>query len=297
MSTLHRQCDASAEPLGCTMPLEELLAHLGPGEGGSSGAGSAAFRAARYHLVSGGKRARQELALAAARTLGISEQDCRALASCVELLHNSSLVFDDLQDRDKRRRGQAAVWVEFGPDVALCAGALLLSSAYGALGKLSDPSAGVALLAHVHERTALLIHGQTADLAADVSFDIPTAEYEQIAAEKSGVLFALPVELAALYAGRGSYLPAIEAAARALAVGYQIADDVSDFVADLAARDSGRLNYVSILSRQMGAGDALDSSRRRSLQLLDEAATLASRVPGGIGAPLSELAGRLARKV
>ena len=80
-------------------------------------------------------------------------------------------------------------------------------------------------------------------------------------------------------------------------MGYQIADDVSDFVADLAARDSGRLNYVSILSRQMGAGDALDSSRRRSLQPLDEAATLASRVPGGIGAPLSELAGRLARKV
>ena len=279
------------------MPSEELLSFVRAGVEGVSGSGSAAFQAAAYHLDSGGKRARLCLALEAARLVDIPEPDCRRLAACVELLHNSSLVFDDMQDRDRERRGRPAVWVKYGPDVALCAGALLLSAAYGALSGLSHRELVGELVAHAHGRTGILIHGQTADLTADHSSSLTPEAYEQIAAEKSGVLFSLPLELAALYSGRAESISKIEAAARTLAVGYQIADDVADFVSDLSAEGAGRLNYVVMLSREIGAGKALDAARGRSLGLLEDAHREASRIPSHIGLPLMRLAELLSDRV
>jgi len=293
MSTLRRHSTTATNDSGGTVPAEELLAFVQADAGGAARSGASAFDAVRYHLEAGGKRARHGLALQTARLLGIAEPDCRCLAACVELLHNSSLVFDDLQDRDETRRGRPAVWVEYGPDVALCAGALLLSGAYGALSQLSRPGRSAALVGHVHRRTATLIHGQTADLAAE-SCELSASDYEQIAAEKSGVLFALPLEMAALYAGRDDAMEGIQAASRALSIGYQITDDLADFVTDIAAGDSSRLNYVVVLDRSGGPEDAIAAARTRSLELLDEAHRGASSLPGGMGGPLADLASLLA---
>ncbi len=263
----------------------------------SRGAGSAAQRAARYHLESGGKRARAELALQASSALGIRGADALALAAAVELLHNSSLVFDDLQDRDTERRGTPAVWVRFGADVALCSGALLLSAAYGALSSLTDSARVGALVAHTHRRTALLIHGQTADLAVSSDPSTTLREYEEVAAEKSGVLFALPIELALLYAGCEESVEQARRAAHALAVGYQITDDLEDLESDLAAAGGkGRLNYVSLAGERSGSS-GVELARERALELLHEAVSLAESLPHGAGAPLQRLARRFAERV
>jgi len=92
---------------------------------------SATLRAARYHLEAGGQRVRARLALHACEALGVVGDQAVRLAACVELLHNASLVHDDLQDKEKLRRGLPTVCAAFGPDVALCTGDLLLSAAYG----------------------------------------------------------------------------------------------------------------------------------------------------------------------
>jgi geranylgeranyl pyrophosphate synthase len=251
------------------------------------------LEAARYHLASGGKRVRAQLGQHAARALGVSAADGARIGAVAELIHNASLVYDDLQDRDRLRRGADAVWVRFGPDVALCTGALLLSAAYGALAGLSQPERVAQLVALTHRRTAHLIHGQTADLSSSAG-EMTTADYEQIATDKSGVLFALPLELACVYAGEPELSDRARRAANQFAVGYQIADDLDDLSVDSAAE---RLNYVSLLRRVHDERTAVAFAKRRSLALLDEAGELARSLPRGAGELLASLSAALAAKV
>lgn len=73
-----------------------------------------AMSAAIYHLKSGGQRLRAKLALHTSVCVGLSEEDGFSLAATAELLHNASLIHDDLQDRDRSRRGRGTVWVVYG---------------------------------------------------------------------------------------------------------------------------------------------------------------------------------------
>lgn len=292
VTTSARQLPLAPAPSGIAVErdpaahLVGLLVSAGPDSG-------QAHEAACYHLSSGGKANRYHLTLRAGLEMGLSDGDAAALAACVELLHNASLVFDDLQDQDSMRRGRPAVWKRFGPSIALCAGALLMSAAYGALGSLSDRRRAAELLSHVHARTTALIAGQSADLT--IGDDLSLEQYEAIAAQKSGVLFALPFELVLLYSGRPQAVSSATSIATSVAVGYQISDDIADFVADLGSEGSGpRLNYV-ILARGRGSvASALASAHTRALDLLETAALDASGLPRACGAPLADFARRLA---
>jgi geranylgeranyl pyrophosphate synthase len=255
---------------------------------------TATLEAARYHLASGGKRVRAMLGQSCAETLGVSAADGALIGAVVELIHNASLVYDDLQDRDRVRRGSDAVWVRFGPDVALCTGALLLSAAYGALANLSRPERVAELVGLTHRRTAHLIHGQTADLSSATAAAVTPADYEQVATDKSGVLFALPLELACHYAGHAELAQPARRAANQFAIGYQIADDIADLAVDA---ENCRLNYVGILSRMPGPSDPVTEARTRSVSALREASELARALPSGAGALLADLAEELAAKV
>ena len=66
---------------------------------------------AHYHLMTGGSRIRMRVCLDMSLCLGVNNEDAMRLASAVELLHNASLIHDDIQDGDSLRRGQSAVWV------------------------------------------------------------------------------------------------------------------------------------------------------------------------------------------
>ena len=118
------------------------------------------LRAVEYHLAR--RVVFEPPGLDASFALGLPKRDATAIATACELLHNASLIHDDLQDQDAERRGQPAVWAKFGPDVAICAGDLLLSAAYAALAALGETAAPV--IAHMHTRVAITIQGQSEDL-------------------------------------------------------------------------------------------------------------------------------------
>ena len=276
------------------MSVEDVLGSLLGSTMSQTAGASVTLQAARYHIASGGKRVRAQLGQRCSKALGVSDADGAIIGATAELIHNASLVYDDLQDRDEVRRGEQAVWVRFGADVALCTGALLLSSSYGALAKLSLSDRVAGMVAHTHRRTAHLIHGQTADLACADGAPVTLAQYEQIAADKSGVLFALPLELACLYSGHEEFKGRARRAANLFAVGYQIADDLSDVEADLK---KGRLNYVGLLRRDYPGDEALRRARQRSLSLLHDAGQVAQGLPGDAGGYLTELAMGLAAQV
>jgi len=254
---------------------ESMRALLGGGSVGS---------VATYHVATGGARTRATLALDAAAVLGLDSAVARACACAAELLHNASLVHDDLQERDPLRRGGPAVWHAHGEAAAISAGDLMISAAYASLGRHPDPARAIMLL---HEAVAETARGQTMDLAARVP---SVAAYRDLVAAKTGPLLALPVQLALCAAG----LPDTGDAARVgrgLAIAYQILDDLHDLDADQAAN---RVNICTILtSGDMTPAEARDAARRSAQDALTGARRLACDLPHGAGSAFHTLADRL----
>ncbi len=243
--------------------------------------------AAVEHLASGGGRFRARLALGAGAALGLRPPLRIALACSVELIHNASLIHDDLVDRDVQRRARPAVWVSHGPDRALCAGDLLLSAAYAALAR-SGPDAPM-LLELTHRRVRDLINGQGADIGFRPGGDTTVADYERIAAGKSGPLMSLPIEMCLMSARRWQALDTAQRCAEAFAVGYQIFDDLADAPGD---RRRGALNIVSVLS-DYGYADPAGQAAWLCDEWLCRAEGFASQLPASCGQQLEGAARRL----
>lgn len=247
---------------------------------------SEATLAAFYHLGSGGRRIRGRLALHASLALGLSKSDAVCIASTAELLHNASLIHDDLQDKDALRHGVPAVWKKFGTNVAICTGDLMLSAAFAGLCGISDVQKIPALLALVHERTAMAISGQCADLSVSNQPVFDTETYNKIVVQKSGALLSLPLELVLIASGKSGWLGHARAAAEAFSIAYQVADDLADRACDAKA---GSLNIVHILQTMGGCDDASFVASEYGLKNLDLAVVEALKLPCEAGTLLLNL--------
>ena len=251
---------------------------------------SGAALAAAYHLGSGGQRVRGRMALSAGLALGLDKSDALCIAATAELLHNASLVHDDLQDRDAVRHGLPAVWVKYGVNMAVCTGDLMLTAAYAGLCDISNLQKLPRLLAVVHERVSDAIGGQCADMDNAVSSVDDLAAYKRVAVAKSGALLSLPLELALLSSGHGVWVEHARNACHAFSVGYQVVDDFADVERD---GQSGALNVVLVLQSAGYGTEARTRAKQFGLEHLDGAISLAHELPRESGALLVELSLKL----
>jgi geranylgeranyl diphosphate synthase, type I len=230
----------------------------------------------RYHLESGGNRIRARLALETGHALHLSRESCIALAASCELVHNASLLHDDIQDRSTHRRGKPAAWHCFDANTAMCAGTLMLSAAFDVLARI-DPNPAK-LIRHLHQRTADLIVGQIADLQYEAQ-RWGVEQYLQIVMGKSGALLALPLELAMIAADRGHALQTATQTGEAFAIAYQIADDMADLYEDLAI---GNCNIIAVIQAQdtnVSAQQARQQARLLAQTHLNQACEYARQLP------------------
>ncbi|MBN1653656.1 MAG: polyprenyl synthetase family protein [Deltaproteobacteria bacterium] len=224
---------------------ERLMRELTRGGGSEP-----ATRIALDHLSSGGKRFRARLALACTGALGAPKTQAIAWAAAVELLHQASLIHDDIQDKDRYRRGQPSLWTRYGIAQAINAGDLLLMLPFSALVRVPVSSeVRTQLIAILAERAANTVRGQMREIALLENLMISPESYLATARGKTGELIALPVHGAALIAGRD------EAAAHRLAqafvdlgVLYQLQDDVLDLYGDKGRRRIGSDLYEGKMS-------------------------------------------------
>lgn len=258
--------------------LEERMLAFAP----SGGTGEAV----RHHLRSGGSRTRARFAIEAGLALALRDEAVLAIAAGCELLHNASLIHDDLQDRDHERRGARAVWALFGSEIAVCAGDILLSAAYASL---AGAPRGAELVMRAHEAVTRLVAGQGEDLAFKGRGDLGPVDYEAMARAKSGPLLSLPFELCLLAAGQDESLATARRAGEDFALGYQMIDDIADAHADAA---KGEPNILAILKRA-GETDPCEVARTRAEAALRAAGGLALGLPENCGASLAEAAGML----
>ncbi|MEM7283301.1 MAG: polyprenyl synthetase family protein [Pseudomonadota bacterium] len=242
-------------------------------------------RAVRSHFASGGGRTRATMALEAASALDLSTSDAVCIASAAELLHNASLIHDDIQDRSTRRRGRESLWVSFGDDVATCAGDLLISAAYEAVTTISSSQMVGLLVSTMHKQTARVIHGQALDIRYKQHIPDFTT-YKKVASEKSGPLLGLPIELALVVANLSSYKPFARQAATQLAIAYQIADDIDDALIDSGTdTQSACLNAVNVF-KASGINNPKLAASYHALTALIRSARAAQNLPRHSGLPI-----------
>lgn len=197
------------------------------------------------HLRVGGKRLRARLSLDVIACLGANPLDFLPWAAVCELLHNGTLVHDDIQDGDRLRRGQPTVWTKVGIPQAINVGDLLLVIPNRILYALKVSDSIKWKLSHAVSRAAEnVVRGQAMEmnLTALVSKNIKVqlltmsqleGSYFSSIEHKTSALFELPVFGSALIAG----LPESEASDLAacfkvLGSLFQIQDDVLDLYGD-----------------------------------------------------------------
>lgn len=174
----------------------------------------------------GGKLLRPCLVLFACEALGGEPQRALPLAAALELVHNFSLVHDDIQDGDEFRRGRPTAWKVFGVGQAINAGDALLTLALKAAlaADLPHPTrlqAQEALLS----ATLRMIEGQVMDLAAEGK-SMGVADYLAMARRKTGALLGCALALGALSAGRPDLQTISQELGEELGLAFQIKDDL-----------------------------------------------------------------------
>jgi geranylgeranyl diphosphate synthase type I len=174
----------------------------------------------------GGKAVRPALALLAAEAVGVAPEVARPGAVAVELVHNFSLLHDDLMDGDVQRRHRRTVWAIWGSATAILAGDALLALASEVL--LEAPSPGASRAAWLlASATRELTRGQVADLAFETRVDVTLHECVEMAAAKTGSLLGASAGIGAVLAGGSqSTVDAVMTFGREVGLAFQLVDDV-----------------------------------------------------------------------
>lgn len=221
----------------------------------------------RYHLgyvgpdllpidpsgIDRGKRIRPAVTLLAAGAAGGDPRLAATVGAALELLHNFTLIHDDVQDESPTRRHRPTVWSLWGIGQAINAGDALFAAAHLPFYQL--PGEGVSaeltlrLLEAFDRMTIAIVEGQTLDLGFEARTDILPADYLGMIAGKTAAIVRYAAWAGALLGGAG------DAAAErwadfglALGLGFQIRDDLLGIWGD--STDTGKAAADDIRRRK-----------------------------------------------
>ena len=189
----------------------------------------------RYHMSTGGKRLRALLPLCVALALNKPERALLPFAAACEMLHNATLVHDDLQDGDETRRGEPTVWRKFGSPRAINLGDAMLYVTMLLVDQLdlADPHLKLKAMRRVTTETLRVVDGQEREFALQTLERPEPHDYFAMVEGKTSGLFSLPIAGAAELCGADESLcSALAEAAKHLGVIFQIQDDVLDLYGD-----------------------------------------------------------------
>ncbi|HLZ73009.1 MAG TPA: polyprenyl synthetase family protein [Dehalococcoidia bacterium] len=178
-----------------------------------------------------GKVFRPALCLLCCEALGGDPDRALPGAAALELLHNFSLIHDDIEDRSRFRHGRRTLWDLWGVELAINAGDAMFTAARLALHRLAAREYAPQTILNaflLFDRTSQhLCEGQDADLRFEQRAAVPLDEYLAMIAGKTGALIGASAALGAVLAERpGGTVALFERFGRLLGRSYQIQDDV-----------------------------------------------------------------------
>jgi geranylgeranyl diphosphate synthase type I len=234
----------SPNPSNLDFSFEERLARLLAESQGRSLLGDEAlpiYDVLRYHLgqlderlqpIGGtaGKRVRPKLCLTCCAAAGGDPNKAIPVALAIELLHNFTLIHDDIQDQSQLRRHRPTVWARWGTAQAINAGDAMFVLAHLALNQTTElgipAETTLRLSAGLHETTLRIVEGQVLDLGFEERASVTVAEYLTMIKGKTAALLRHACWAGAVVAGASpDHSLAYGDFGEALGLAFQIRDD------------------------------------------------------------------------
>jgi geranylgeranyl diphosphate synthase, type II len=246
--------------------------------------------AMRHAVLSGGKRLRPILCLAAAEAAGGKLETALPAACAVELLHTYTLVHDDLpcMDNDTLRRGQPTVWAKYGETMAVLVGDALQTLAFETLARTPSPAVTPRLVTELAKAAggAGVIAGQVEDIQFAGS---PTRDIvDYVFQHKTADLFRAAIRLGAITGGASDRnLQQLSVYGNNLGIAFQVIDDLLD-AQQARSDDKPELTCLAIMSEAEARSYAKETTAEAIASLQD--------LPGDT-TPLAALAQELLSRV
>ena len=185
-----------------------------------------------------GKRIRPILVLLAAEAAGGGWQDALPASTAVELLHNFSLIHDDIQDNSPLRHNRPTVWKVWGMPQAINAGDVMFTLSFMAVQGLSGmlPAHSVLRASGIlHETCLLLTQGQYLDISYEHRVDLSIEDYWRMIGGKTSALLACCAQLGALAGGAAEdQIADFKEFGYSLGLAFQVLDDWLGIWGDMA---------------------------------------------------------------
>ncbi len=236
------------------------------------------FQAMRYSVLCGGKRFRPLLLLSSADAFGTSLKGALPFACAVELIHNYSLIHDDLpsMDDDDFRRGRPSCHKAFGEDIALLAGDGLLTLAFEVMAAAETPESRRSQKEQVIKEVAQLagVEGMIGGQLLDITYSTDEAagrNLDQLMLKKTGALIVAAARAGAVLGGASrSKLMAVTEYGKNIGLAFQVRDDILDAAETEKKSRYVKPNYVKVFGREK-AGLLLKQSVRAAQDALKTA--------------------------
>lgn len=193
------------------------------------------YDAAGHLIINGGKRLRPFMVIKSCQILGGKASIAMPAASAVEMVHNFTLVHDDIMDNDEMRHGVPTVHKKFGMSVAILAGDVLFSKAYQVISdsKLS-PDATKKIVSRLAKACVEVCEGQLYDIKMAEEKRIPSQpDYIKMIEKKTAALFDVSCSMGAICATKDSKdISNLSSFGKNLGIAFQITDDLIGVMGD-----------------------------------------------------------------
>jgi|Deesub1362B_J571_1020462.scaffolds.fasta_scaffold00969_6 geranylgeranyl diphosphate synthase type II len=224
--------------------------------------GSLLYEPMKYAVFSGGKRFRALLTLCSGESLGAKEEKLLPYACAIELIHNYSLIHDDLpsMDNDDFRRGKPTLHKVYGEGIAVLTGDGLLTLSFQVLSSLTDPFT-LKVINIISKAAGIkgMINGQAMDLNLN-NLEADENDFIELSLRKTACLIIAAVKTGGIVAQTDKEkIEALEIYGRNLGIAYQIVDDILDMAEE---KKENRLNYALLLGKEKAEERAFELEKK-----------------------------------
>ncbi len=201
-----------------------------------NGKPSELYKASAHLIVNGGKRLRPYLVIKSCQMLGGSAKNAMPAAAAIEMIHNFTLVHDDIMDNDEMRHGVPTVHTRFGMPLAILAGDVLFSKAFQTVSveNVADVKTSSRLVERLAKACVDVCEGQVLDIRMAEGKKIPSkSDYIIMIEKKTSALFEVSCAMGAICAkAKPKDIANLASFGRNLGVSFQITDDFIGVLGD-----------------------------------------------------------------